>query len=60
MRRAAKSDAEIDQIYREADLDGNGVIDFDEFVAIFSKTRVVSGLGKALADKGLLSLLRGW
>ena len=33
---------------KDADLDGNGSIDFDEFVALFSKERIGSGLGGLL------------
>ena len=45
--------ADAQALLAEVDADGNGVLDFDEFVAIFNKP--TSGLARAFFESGLLS-----
>jgi len=50
--RIEKTPPEVEGLMKEADLNGDGVIDFDEFVAIFSKP--TSGLASVFAASGLM------
>ena len=50
---------EVEQLMKDADLDGNGVIDFAEFEALLSKARASSGLGAVIVENGLFGGLLG-
>jgi len=54
-----KTAEEIEQLMKDADLDGNGVIDFAEFEALFSKARAGSGLAAVFTDSGVFGIFSG-